>query len=446
MTVIPRPLISPVSPLNRRPTTPSLYLLTPPMSMPSNVAFTPNCSDSRAESATSAACSSALVGMHPTCRQVPPSLPFSTSATVSRAGRRAGRRRSRRCRRRGSPRRTVAGPAGVGHRPPLCLVHVGAGRSPRHARPGHPCTRPDTADTGCRSTAGAHWRGAMATLGPWVSDGPVPPTAARSVRRPRGRGRPRSARADSADAPHLAEFAATRRGSRGSSSRARPSRESTMLLVAHDGEWTRRRVPSVEWAHTFANKFGIPSYDAAVVGYRRGCGSTTGGRRSRAASRPGPPARWRAPPASQRRRRCRRLGTCAVRAALVEARTGDVEVRPAADPRRRTPAGTPRRRSRRRTVDVVLDQVGDVAGVRTLTGISSGDRQRPHRLAGPGSGVADPTDAARRRCPACRSTRSPSATTHAPVRVATSTSRSGFELGGHAPARRRGRAGPRRRC
>ena len=39
-----------------------------------------------------------------------------------------------------------------------------------------------------------------------------------------------------------------------------------IILVAHDGEWTRRRVPSVEWAHEFANRLGIPSYDAAVVG------------------------------------------------------------------------------------------------------------------------------------------------------------------------------------
>ena len=78
---MPRPLTRPVRPLKSRETTPSLYLLTPPMSMPSNVALTPNCSDSRAESATSAACSSALVGMQPTCRQVPPSLPFSTRAT-----------------------------------------------------------------------------------------------------------------------------------------------------------------------------------------------------------------------------------------------------------------------------------------------------------------------------------------------------------------------------
>ena len=47
------------------------------MSMPPNVAVTPYFADSRVTSATSAACSSALVGMQPTCRQVPPTLPFS---------------------------------------------------------------------------------------------------------------------------------------------------------------------------------------------------------------------------------------------------------------------------------------------------------------------------------------------------------------------------------
>ncbi len=52
------------------------------MSMPSKEVRTPNCSLSRDWSAISAACSSALVGMQPWWRQVPPSLPFSTSATV----------------------------------------------------------------------------------------------------------------------------------------------------------------------------------------------------------------------------------------------------------------------------------------------------------------------------------------------------------------------------
>ena len=38
-------------------------------------------------------------------------------------------------------------------------------------------------------------------------------------------------------------------------------------LVAFDGEWTRRVVPSPEWGHAFAKHLQIPSYDAAVVGY-----------------------------------------------------------------------------------------------------------------------------------------------------------------------------------
>ena len=51
------------------------------MSMPSKVALTPNWALSRAASATSPACSSALVGMQPRCRQVPPTLSFSISTT-----------------------------------------------------------------------------------------------------------------------------------------------------------------------------------------------------------------------------------------------------------------------------------------------------------------------------------------------------------------------------
>src|SRR5215470_15493400 len=51
------------------------------MSMPSKPARTPKVVLSLAWSAISAACSSALVGMQPRCRQVPPTLPFSMSAT-----------------------------------------------------------------------------------------------------------------------------------------------------------------------------------------------------------------------------------------------------------------------------------------------------------------------------------------------------------------------------
>jgi hypothetical protein len=74
-------------------------------------------------------------------------------------------------------------------------------------------------------------------------------------------------RADSPDKSHLEEFARTRSGVEGFVEPRTAVTDVTLLLVAIDGEWTRRRVPSVEWAHDFANRLGIPSYDAAVVGY-----------------------------------------------------------------------------------------------------------------------------------------------------------------------------------
>ena len=84
--------------------------------------------------------------------------------------------------------------------------------------------------------------------------------------RPRGKG-PTTVRAsDSADAKHLAEFAGSRRGVEGFVEPRTAVTDVTIILVAHDGEWTRRRVPSVDWAHTFCNKHMVPSYDAAVVG------------------------------------------------------------------------------------------------------------------------------------------------------------------------------------
>jgi hypothetical protein len=71
---------------------------------------------------------------------------------------------------------------------------------------------------------------------------------------------------ETADAAHLRDFVASRRGVEGFVEPRTTVSEVTLLLVAHDGEWTRRRVPSVGWAHDFANRLGVPSYDAAVVG------------------------------------------------------------------------------------------------------------------------------------------------------------------------------------
>jgi hypothetical protein len=72
---------------------------------------------------------------------------------------------------------------------------------------------------------------------------------------------------DAADQGHLTEFVRSRRGVEGFVEPRTAVSDVTIMLVAHDGEWTRRRVPSVEWAHEFANRNGVPSYDAAVVGY-----------------------------------------------------------------------------------------------------------------------------------------------------------------------------------
>lgn len=74
---------------------------------------------------------------------------------------------------------------------------------------------------------------------------------------------------DDATRAHLEEFVATRRGVEAflepATTMARPS----LLLVAHDGEWTRRSVASTDWARRFAGRHGLPAYDAPVVGYPR---------------------------------------------------------------------------------------------------------------------------------------------------------------------------------
>jgi len=71
---------------------------------------------------------------------------------------------------------------------------------------------------------------------------------------------------DKVDEQHLRTWVEARRGVEGFVEPRTAVSDVTLLLVAHDGEWTRRRVPSVDWAHRFCNGYQIPSYDAAVVG------------------------------------------------------------------------------------------------------------------------------------------------------------------------------------
>ncbi len=43
--------------------------------------------------------------------------------------------------------------------------------------------------------------------------------------------------------------------------------ETTMVLVAKDGEWTRRRVADSSAARRIARRLAIPVYDVQLVGY-----------------------------------------------------------------------------------------------------------------------------------------------------------------------------------
>ena len=71
----------------------------------------------------------------------------------------------------------------------------------------------------------------------------------------------------SSDLDHLREWAGTRRGVEGFVEPQTHTTSTTLVLVAGDGEWTRRRVDSPRSAFAFGTRAGIPVYDVAAVGY-----------------------------------------------------------------------------------------------------------------------------------------------------------------------------------
>ena len=70
-----------------------------------------------------------------------------------------------------------------------------------------------------------------------------------------------------ADLVALREFVESRRGVEAFVEPATSVTQTTVLLVASDGEWTRKRIASPKVASDFARKQGIPLYDANRVGY-----------------------------------------------------------------------------------------------------------------------------------------------------------------------------------
>ncbi len=95
--------------------------------------------------------------------------------------------------------------------------------------------------------------------------------------RMRGGGRrsagPRSRRgtldrgSDQGDLAHLQQFVATRRGVEGYVEPRTSVTETTIVLVAADGEWTRRRIDGPDVARRLSRELRIPVYDAQVTGY-----------------------------------------------------------------------------------------------------------------------------------------------------------------------------------
>lgn len=73
--------------------------------------------------------------------------------------------------------------------------------------------------------------------------------------------------ADQVALEHLERFVQTRRGVEAFIEPRTTVTETTIMLIAFDGEWTRRRMDSPEGARRFAHRMGIPIYDVRLVGY-----------------------------------------------------------------------------------------------------------------------------------------------------------------------------------
>jgi hypothetical protein len=86
-----------------------------------------------------------------------------------------------------------------------------------------------------------------------------------SLRRKRKAGTVRGA--SKADTAHLEEWAAQRVGVEAYIEPRTHVTETTVVLVAHDGEWTRRRIASTEAAFDFAKRRSMPVYEVERVGY-----------------------------------------------------------------------------------------------------------------------------------------------------------------------------------
>jgi hypothetical protein len=66
---------------------------------------------------------------------------------------------------------------------------------------------------------------------------------------------------------HLTEFVASRRGVEAYVEPPTNVTATTVILIAHDGEWTRRAAGSRELAFDLARSLDVPVYDVLQTGY-----------------------------------------------------------------------------------------------------------------------------------------------------------------------------------
>ncbi|MGC4174178.1 oxidoreductase [Demequina sp.] len=66
---------------------------------------------------------------------------------------------------------------------------------------------------------------------------------------------------------HLRDFIASRPGCEAFIEPPTRVTQTTMVVVAETGEWTRRRIPDQATARKVADKLGIPAYDVNLSGY-----------------------------------------------------------------------------------------------------------------------------------------------------------------------------------
>ncbi len=155
----------------------------------------------------------------------------------------------------------VVGGFGAG-RHPVLLRSRGGGRWPASLRVGGPALLRILSLPAARhevATRGACGRRA----------GPAPIVGAMAWWR-RGRGRARAPH-DGSDlesaTAHLTDFVRTRRGVEAYVEPATNVTATTVVLIAHDGEWTRRALPSRPQAFEVARGLDVPVYDVNLTGY-----------------------------------------------------------------------------------------------------------------------------------------------------------------------------------